>query len=550
MSQHVMYRRQPVAPQAAQNLQAMTLPAPTRGLILSENFAFMQPGAAVVLDNWYPTMQGVRLRGGVIRHCDLHALDATVPPIGSELRLPVISAFEYISGTNQKMFAAQTTKLFDVTANAPVLVKSGQTSGNYCAAQLANAQGDWLMVVNDAGDHVLRFDGTTWVDAQTTGTNPIVGVPAAGFSHVWKYRNRLYFIERNSMNAYFLGLNAVGGDLTLNKIPLSGAATKGGRLLWGASWSLDAGDGIDDKNVFGTSEGEVLIWTGTDPGQAANWRQEGRYQLDKPMGMNAHISLGGDLLIATTDGLQPVSAAITKDAEQLDLASLSRNIRSMWRQEAIEKRDRPWTMKRWDEMGVLLVTWPYGKQNNRLCAVINTGTGAWCRFPGVDATCFIRRLGDCFYGTQDGTIMQMERGGFQDGLPYTATLVGGWGVFQRQSNTSVWHQARATFISANAQPFIPQLSACTDYVINLPQPPPAGPAPALAHVWDEGKWDQMLWDGSPRSKPPVRNTLWRSIGRTGYSHAPVVQVTIAQDALPDVELVAIDCAFERAGVNV
>jgi hypothetical protein len=550
MSQHVMFRRQPVAPQAAQNLQAMTLPAPTRGLILSENFAFMQPGAAVVLDNWYPTMQGVRLRGGVIRHCDLHALDATVPPIGSELRLPVISAFEYISGTNQRMYAAQTTKLFDVTANAPVLVKSGQTSGNYCAAQLANAQGDWLMVVNDAGDHVLRFDGTTWVDAQTTGTNPIVGVPAAGFSHVWKYRNRLYFIERNSMNAYFLGLNAVGGDLTLNKIPLSGAATKGGRLLWGASWSLDAGDGIDDKNVFGTSEGEVLIWTGTDPGQAANWRQEGRYQLDKPMGMNAHISLGGDLLIATTDGLQPVSAAITKDAEQLDLAALSRNIRSMWRQEAVEKRDRHWTLKRWDEMGVLLVTWPYGKQNNRLCAAINTGTGAWCRFPGVDATCFIRRLGDCFYGTQDGTIMQMERGGFQDGLPYTATLVGGWGVFQRQSNTSVWHQARATFISANAQPFIPQLSACTDYVINLPQPPPAGPAPALAHVWDEGKWDQMLWDGSPRSKPPVRNTLWRSIGRTGYSHAPVVQVTIAQDALPDVELVAIDCTFERAGVNV
>ena len=30
-------------------------------------------------------------------------------------------------------------------------------------------------------------------------------------------------------------------------IPLSGAATKGGKLLFCATWSIDAGDGIDDK---------------------------------------------------------------------------------------------------------------------------------------------------------------------------------------------------------------------------------------------------------------------------------------------------------------
>ena len=37
---------------------------------------------------------------------------------------------------------------------------------------------------------------------------------------------------------------------------------------------------------------------------------------------------------------------------------------------------------------------------------------------------------------------------------------------------------------------------------------------------------------------------------TGYSHAPVVQVTVAQTPKPDVELISIAATFERLGVNV
>jgi hypothetical protein len=44
--------------------------------------------------------------------------------------------------------------------------------------------------------------------------------------------------------------------------------------------------------------------------------------------------------------------------------------------------------------------------------------------------------------------------------------------------------------------------------------------------------------------------MWVSIGMTGFSHAPIVQVTVAQQARPDVELVAIAATYERAGVNV
>src|SRR4029077_1773405 len=116
MSQHQMFRRVPVPAQLAQKLQTTTLPAPIRGLIESENLAFSQPGGAVLLDNWIPTMRSLKLRGGCKKWCDLYDDGVNpVPPSTDPSRTPIISAFEYASGNVQKMFAGQQTKLWDVT---------------------------------------------------------------------------------------------------------------------------------------------------------------------------------------------------------------------------------------------------------------------------------------------------------------------------------------------------------------------------------------------------------------------------------------------------
>jgi hypothetical protein len=539
MSQHQAFRRQPVPQQIAQQLQAITLPAPTRGIILNENETYMQPGGALICDNWMPTMKGVKLRGGCVRYC-------TLPET-----TPIISGFEFASGNNQRMFAANASKLYDVTSPTPTLVKAGQLSGNYCASQMANASGDHMLVVNDAGDYPLHFDGTNWTTfnaGQITGPAGTSVVAGHNLTYVWKYRGRFYFIEGGTMNAYYLGIDAFQGALSL--IPLAGAATHGGKLLFGASWSVDAGDGIDDKCVFVTDLGELLIFTGSNPADASNWSQEGRYEVSAPMGMNAHIGVGGDLLIMTVDGIVPTSGAITKDRTELELAAITRTIKPMWRDEVNAKRASPWTIKKWDEYGGIFVTWPGGNVGNQYCAVVNSATGAWARFLGWDATCFMRMRGDLFFGTQNGIVMQADRTGYDDGKPYVATLVGGWEMFQSPPNTITWRQARASFSASNAEPFQPQLSATADYIITLPPPPPAGPDPGLGDVWDEGLWDVMKWDQSAPAKPVVRNTGWVSIGVTGYSHAPVVQVTVGQQANPNVELISISAVYDRLGVNV
>jgi hypothetical protein len=539
MAQHAAFRRVPVNPQVATKQETTTFPAPTRGLILNENESYMQPGAALVCDNWKPTMKGAAIRGGCNRW-------ATLPET-----TPVISAFQYASGTNHKMFFANETKVYDVTTSTPVLVKSGQLDGNYSASQLANAAGDFLIAVNDAGDPPLRFDGTTWTTlsgGEITGPGGSAVATGTNLVHVCKYRNRWFFIEANSMNAWYLGLNAIGGVLSM--IPLSGAATKGGKLLYCAAWSIDAGDGIDDKLVFGTDLGEIIVFTGSDPSSAANWRQEGRYDMSPPMGKNATLSIGGDLLVACVDGILPTSGAITKSRAELELAAITRQIKPMWRDEVLEKREWAWTMCKWDEYGGIFVTWPGGKPGKQWCAVVNAATGAWARFTGWDATCFAKMRGDMFFGTQDGKIQQADRTGYDDGLPYTCTLVGGWEVFQSPSQTITWKQARASFSARAGEPFTPQLGGTTDYVVVLPTPPSAAPDPGLLDLWDQGLWDNAKWDAAPPAKPVVRNTGWVSIGLTGFSHAPVIQVTMAQAAKPEVELISIAGTFERLGITV
>jgi len=129
-------------------------------------------------------------------------------------------------------------------------------------------------------------------------------------------------------------------------------------------------------------------------------------------------------------------------------------------------------------------------------------------------------------------------------------MVGGWEMFQSPTQTITWRQARVNFAAVAGQPFQPQITAATDYIVSLPAAPPAGIDPGTEDLWDQGDWDQAKWDQTAHQLAVVRNTLWVSIGATGFSHAPVVQVTVAQKAKPNVDLISIGAVFERCGVNV
>ena len=204
----------------------------------------MQPGAALVCDNWVPTLQ----RRQIARR-----LSAVVHAARTECRLsPGLSTCP--AACSACTSVRQIHCLTSPRSCRP-WSRADSRVGNYAAAQFANQGGDWLIVVNEAGDAPLRFNGSTWDVLDPTLPTPpenlITGPPDSpiengkGLTYVWKYRNRLFFIEGGTMNAWYLGINSIGGALQM--IPLSGAARMGGQLISGAVMSIDAGDGMDDK---------------------------------------------------------------------------------------------------------------------------------------------------------------------------------------------------------------------------------------------------------------------------------------------------------------
>ena len=476
MSGHAAFRRQPVPGEMALRHQTATLPAPIRGIIENENWAYTKPGCAVILDNWFPTQKGLRLRGGTERWLVLP------DPVESSAPASSTSAAQCSA-----CLLRLTTRLFDVSfADSPALVTGvgTQTDGNYSAAQLANTGGDWLLAVNDSGDYVRRYNGTSWAYLSTTtpaawaistayaigavrsippttragsvlsripapvpahlrlpvlprptqwtremasdtvsfitgpATAPALVQNGKGLTHIWKHANRLFFVQGGTMNAWCLPVHAVGGELVY--IPLSGATKRGGSLLFGASWSVDTGSGLDDKCIFVTDQGEVVIFAGTDPTSSTNWRQEGCYDISRPLGKNAHVKLGGDILVATIDGIVPLTATMQKDVSALSLAAITYNIEPMWTREFMNKRTYPWALAKWDEGSALLVTFPGNASPtigipttvSTTVGVSNLHTGAWCRYIGWDALCFMHIHGSLFFGTQDGKIMQAESTGW------------------------------------------------------------------------------------------------------------------------------------------
>ena len=364
--------------------------------------------------------------------------------------------------------------------------------GHFSTAQLANAGGEWLIAANDTGDAVLRYDGISWVQliagyvppSDSRGLLEFIFPPrtprlALGITQVWKYRRRLFFIQGGTMNAWYGDIDAVAGDLKL--IPLSGSFTKGGSLLFGCAWSVSAGDGIDDKCIFVTTEGEIAIFTGTNPGDFQNWKQQGRYQMAKPMGKNSWVNIGGDVLIITVDGIVPISQALVKDIAALEFSALTRIIHPLWKEEILDKNDRFWSMCKWDEFGGLFVTLPGGFEGDWRCFVANTVTGAWCRFTGWDALHFCTLSGNMFFGTQDGRVVQADVKGkdYSADRPPTPIEEGYWRLIRcvvTAAPTSAagkcsavppfvftFRQARVAFSTRSGIQFIPQVTACVNY---------------------------------------------------------------------------------------
>lgn len=514
---------------------SMTLQPPVRGWISNEALANAKSGGARVLENWFPTQTSARLRGGSRKYATISSG-------------PVLRLWTYKSGQTEEFFASDATKIFNITTVAdpeviPSPVVSGQTSGYYSTAQLGTAGGtNYLYAVNGT-DSARLYDGATWTAITGVSSPAITGVTTSTLSFVWTFANRLFFVQKNTMSSWYLSVDSIGG--AANQFSLAGVFQEGGSLLFGGKWSLDAGDGLDDKCVFVSDRGEVAVYQGTNPGSAADWQKVGVYKITAPMGMNATMQAGGDLLVSTEDGIVPISEAVNKDVAALSLAAITRNIEPDWKREVVARRTLPWEILKWPSNNMMVVSLPVVDAGiSPYCFVANLETGAWTKFTGWETRCVGLYSDFGFFGNNSGVVYQMEIGGSDDGDPYVCTYVGLPDHLKSPGVQKLVHSARSVFLSN--VPFIAKVSASVNYQVTLPTPP-SSVTDYSTDEWDSGLWDVAKWDSAGVGQV---STKWVSVGKSGFVISPQIQVTCGVTPFPRTELIAFDVIFERGGVMV
>lgn len=525
------FRRRTIPSSAQMGADTKTFLAPVRGWIQSENLATSSPNGASILENFFPTTRGIRPRGGSLRH-------ATIDD-------GVKSLMVWRSGGVETLFASDADSIYEITTPAsPTVQPTADVTtlggGNFSSVMFANAGGDFLIAVNGE-DGVRSYDGAAWAD-QTSGITGTSG-GVDDFSHVWVFKNRLFFIQKGTMNAWCLTVDAITGAAT--QISLSGVFQKGGQLLFGDTWSVDAGNGLNDICVFVSSAGEVVGFQGSDPSDPNDWSAIGRYDIGRPLGPNAKFRAGGDIIIATMDGLVPLSAALKKDPAALTLAAVTSNIETAWKIEALARQSsQAWSILKWTSRGMAIVGLPTVGTSEVCAFVVNLLTGAWAKYTAWDISCQAEVGNVAYFGTPGGGVFVSEASGADDGEPYSSTCVGLYDNLRQPASQKVVTMARSSWLYR--KPFTAKISFSFDYIAKLPTYPSAAAHPSLDE-WDVALWDVALWDSSTAEQIVTR---WVSVSGQGFSVAPNVQITNSHASPPEAELVSIDLLYEEGGVAV
>ena len=495
-------------------------PAPIKGLVLGQSAKPDKDGAEV-LENFIPTRRGIRIRGGRVSVADL----------GS----PVRSLMTYRTGGVERAFAATSTDLYEVPSGSPSSLKSGLTSGDWSHVQFGVVGGQYLILANGS-DPVQLYDGSSFTDANYT-FDP-VGILTHNLSYVWSYRNRLFFSQKGTLKVWFGDVASVTG--TLRDFDLSGVFELGGSILFGATISYDAGDGIDDRCVIVSDQGEVAIYAGADPANDADWRLEGRYRIGIPLGPHAHMRAGGDVLILTQAGAISLSQAIRSDKVALTSKAITAPIEPLWTSMA-KTRTAPWTIRRWDDRGIAIVTMP---GSDRVLTV-SLDTGAWSvqtNWPVTSMTTFGSRMLAAI-GSQ---VWALDESGLDGSDPFVARCA--WSFAGDGVSRKIAGLARVVYYGRRAVAL--RLGAASDHMVTWPDPPAATSVTDDPDAWDVGTWDNARWAASTGMETRTVVSRWARVRASGIALAPTIQITSGSPVQLRTEIVAVEMTVESGGVVV
>lgn len=502
----------PLDPQPA-HFNGNMFPAPMRGLDVRTTLVGQSPDTATILRNVWCRRYGNELRAGYRRWASNMAEVVSVmsyqPPRGTG------------SSVQSKLFAACVDgNVYDVSSpsadgvtltpavNIPSQLSPGQLSWTNFSTQGSN-----YLCVCAAGAGYWTYDlSGGWVNRSASltpgaGTDPT----ALTLDFVMSWKNRLWFIGNNMTKACYLPVGSIQG--VANGFDFGPLFVHGGDLKAMASWTVDAGDGIDDKLVAVGGGGDVLVYEGTDPTSATTFQIVGRWFVGRPpAGRRFMGKFGGDLTIITSNGIERMSNLLQArgllqpgawagqqgdDPWQRYMETIARDVR-------LTSDQSFWHLIYLPSEQSVFITTPHKTRLDSLQYAFGIFALGWSEMDHMPMACAELHGDDLFFGTTDGKVCKAFFGDTDDqasdGTPGSSVIAdiqtSFSAVAQDLFHTKRMLMAMPMFQSTSPPSVKAQIN--TDWSF---QGVPSSPIYTASQTakWDVAKWDQAKYAGLPRN---------------------------------------------------
>mgnify|MGYP003676429535 FL=1 len=492
---------QPIQTANRYRVKSASIPAPVGGLNSRDSLDAMPPTDALVMSNFFPTVEKITTRDGYSSFCT---------GVGSG---NVETLVEHFAGANRQLLAVGSNGvLYQIDTGSAVSRKTGLSSGRFQTVEF-----NGLTIFVNGEDTPFSWDGSSASNLSITLSD---SASAATLKGVTAFKNRLYYWTGVDQNFYYSAtVSTHQGNFT--KFPTGLVGTFGGNLIQIGTLTVDGGEGVDDLLTLMMSSGEVLVYSGTDP-SASSFALVGTFRIAEPINEPRAIAkLGGDLIVITKEGYLPLSQVFRQDLVGNKAKAISEKIRgTVIRQVALTGSTVGWQIHISADGSKVYFSYPTGDSTDTYNQhVFNPIIGAWTIFQNIPSLVWSNYNGDTYFGTTGGKVYKV--GGTADlAAAITADLSFAYNYFGDRGSTK-----RFTSVA-------PMLEAPGDinfdFGVAIDQSPPsglnlaAGAFTSELATWDTAEWDLDLWGDTTGAGIIQKRKV---VGRLGRSASLRVKVS-------------------------
>jgi hypothetical protein len=430
----------------------------------------------------------------------------------------------------------------NLTATLTTAVAHGLVTGNtvtVAGAVPAEFNGAYRITVTGPTTFTYVMATAPSGDASTVGTYTVkyyvTGLNSDKFATVNLFKERLYFVEEDSLSFWYLPVDSING--AVSEFPLGGIFKRGGFLQAMGTWTIDAGYGVDDLAAFITSNGEVAVYKGSDPSDPNDWSLVGLWNVGQTFSRKCVFKFGGDMLLLTEDGLVPLSAGLQSTRLDPRVNLTDKIFFAISQAASAYGNNFGWQMNYFAKQNMLILNVPVTGGSEQY--VMHNITKSWARFTNINANCWEMSGQDMYFGG-NGFVGKFYDTYADAGTNIRAFTQQAYSYFDRRGQLKRFTLVRPILQTDNGVPnVLCGISVDFDTVDLTTQ---ISFNPVIDPI---GLWDVDVWDSSNFGGGLITTRIWQGV--TGLGYAGSISLNVVSQGI-ELHWASTDYVMESGGV--